>query len=334
MKTLRALLLLVLAASATSTTNAGSVVTSTIIDNTLRAAVACANWRPSGICFWLRCGFSGCRIRTTLKVSHYNPDLVVSAYNELGGNPWQEIRATLGTAQRSAVNGLLGSMIRAPLGSAGNRTEGTTAARDHKNMLFRETDAVGHPLASLSGLLGYVCPSATVSLFPYFQSGLDALAWRTEVPEIFYAASSIPGQREIGNWPANTWGGVFPRTGWTVQTDEPKAAAINSQRAGDIITRSGQPHIYVTIPTGTHTTRGMRTWRPGPLKENDPRTGTWQMLVPVSQPSCEVFGVNDVFNFTGWGGGKVDPEGDYVFNLWRPYSCCRDRGRYLFSIDF
>jgi hypothetical protein len=32
---------------------------------------------------------------------------------------------------------------------------------------------------------------------PYFQSGLDALAWRQEIPEIFYAASSMVVSPEV-----------------------------------------------------------------------------------------------------------------------------------------
>ena len=94
---------------------------------------------------------------------------------------------------------------------------------------------------------GLLCESQTTSFYPYFQSGLDAFSWRQEVPEIFYPASWLPGLREIGTWPVQSWGGVFPRTGWTTQAEEPKAAAINAQRAGDIVTRSFQPHIYVSL---------------------------------------------------------------------------------------
>ena len=42
------------------------------------------------------------------------------AYNELGGNPWVEIRGTLGVAQQTAANGLLGSLLAVPIDSAGN----------------------------------------------------------------------------------------------------------------------------------------------------------------------------------------------------------------------
>jgi hypothetical protein len=68
--------------------------------------------------------------------------------------------------------------------------------------------------------------------------------------------------------------------------------------------------------------------------EKDRRTGTWQMLMPRSESSCNVFGTNDLTSLTGWGGGRVDPKGDYVWNLWRPYKCCQRRGHFLFDIDW
>lgn len=312
----------------------GTTTTPLIITKTTVAALSCMQWMPTGICFWLRCSWSGCSVRTSIKVGHYNPDLVVSTYNELGGNPWVEIRATLGLAQKAAATGLLGALLPVPIDSAGNRTEGTSE-RDHQNLVYRETDAIGHPLSSLSGLVagvGLLCPSQTTSFFPYFQSGLDALSWRQEIPEIFYPASFIPGLRELGTWPLQTWGGVYPRTGWTTQAEEPKAAAINAQRAGDIVTRIGQPHVYVPV---TGSSGFGRVWPPGPLVEKDRTTGTWQMLLPRPEASCSVFGTNDLASLTGWGGGRVDSAGDYAWNLWRPYQCCRRRGQwFLFSIDW
>ncbi len=181
------------------------------------------------------------------------------------------------------------------------------------------------------------------------------------MPEILYPASLIPGLREIGSWPLQTWGGVYPRTGWTTQAEEPKAATIDAQRAGDIVTRSRQPHVYVAISGASYmhndATRiidrwvknalgelenhwfplfsGQKVWAPGPLKEKNHRTGTWQMLVPRAERSCGVFGTNDLAGLSGWGGGKVDSAGDYVWTLWRPYKCCKRRGqKFLFKIDW
>ncbi len=334
MKTLHSLLLAVLL-WLPAAAPAGTITTVEIVGQTASAALACMRWMPVGVCFWLRCSLSGCRVKASLKVGHYQPDAVVSSYNELGGNPWVEIRSALGPVQDTAANGLLSSLMNVPAGGAGNRTEGGKGRRDHRNLVFREVDVIGHPLQSLSGLLvdtGYLCRAQTRSHFPYFLSALDALAWRTGVPEMFYPESLVPGLREIGSWPVQTWGSVYPRTGWTLQAEEPKAAAVAAQRAGDIVTRTHQPHVYVPMTGGSGS--GQKVWRPGPLLEDDPDTGEWQMLLPEPESSCGLFGANDLAGLQGWGGGRVDAGGDYAWTLWRPYSCCRDRGSFLFEVSW
>jgi len=314
----------------------GAITTTQILTQTASAALACMQWTPIGVCFWLLCSSYSCEVKTSIKVGHYNPDLVVSVYNELGKNPWSDIRSLLGSAQKSAADGLLGSLLDIPVDSAGNRTEGDPNGKEHKNLIFRETDAIGHPVSSLAGLVtgtGYLCDSQTTSLYPYYQSAVDAFVWRLGVPEMFYPASLIPGLREMGAWPAQTWGGVYPRTGWTTQAEEPKAAALNAQRAGDIVTRTDQAHLYIPIPDSSSS--GQKIWPPEPLKELDPGTGTWQMLVPNAEATCSVFGINDLATTNSWSGGKVDPEGDYMWNLWRPYKCCKPKGQvFLFSLDW
>ena len=317
-----------------SDARAATITTPEILSRTSAATIACMQWTPIGLCLWLDCSFFGCGVKASLKIGHYNPDFVVSSYNELGGNPWQEIRMTLGLAQKTAASGLLGKLLPVPIESAGNRTEGSAYNRDHKNLLFRETDVIGHPQQMFSGFLpGLICNSQTQAFVPYFQSGIDALSWRQEIPEMFYPASFIPGLRELGHWPLQTWGGVFPRTGWTTQAEEPKAAALNAQRAGDIVTRTGQPHVY--LPVSGPSANNQRVWPPGPLIETDQRTGTWQMLLPRPETSCKVFGINDLDSLAGWGAGRVDAQGDYVWNLWRPYKCCQRRGQlFLFDIDW
>jgi len=311
---------------------AGTISTTEIVSKTVDATFACMQWTPVGLCLWLRCSLFACDVESSLKIGHYNPDFVVSSYNELGRNPWDEIRSVLGGAQQAVANGILGRLAELPIDSAGNRTEGTADNRDHKNLVFRETDVIGHPQQSFSGVfLQTLCASQAQALVPYFQSGLDALSWRHAIPEIFYPASVTPGLRELGDWPLQTWGGVFPRIGWTTQAEEPKAAALNAQRAGDIVTRDRQPHIYLSLDDPS--SRDQRVWPPGPLFETDHRTGTWQMLLPKTETECAVFGINDVASDSGWGGGRVDEEGDYVWNLWRPYKCCGREGQ-LFLFDF
>ncbi len=158
---------------------------------------------------------------------------------------------------------------------------------------------------------------------PYFLSTLDSVAWRSGLPESFYPEALIPGQRELGSQMAGTmWGNIYPRSGFVNQTDDDKASAVVAQRVVDIITRTGQPHVYQTL-------KGTRTagyWPPESVTEN---TGTknhqWQRLSPTLSQSCAVFP-------DGEHTAAID--GNQVYALWQPYSCCQRRGqRFLSSTD-
>ncbi len=72
---------------------------------------------------------------------------------------------------------------------------------------------------------------------------------------------------------------------------------------------------------------------PPPLEEMNAETGVWQMLVPQPDTVCDVFGENDTTTLFGWASGKVDVQGDYVWNLWRPYECCQIKGLFLTDIE-
>ena len=325
----------------------GEIVSHTVNLATLRN---CMQWTIIGLCIWLRCGLFGCRIRTSILVGNYNPDLVVSGYHTLGQNPWQEMAALYGPAQIAAAQSIVTGLGAATFVGQGDRAN-EKFSRSHEALSYKEADAIGHPIASLlaflpAGFLPFgnvpdgfslqsaliVCPSETQSFTPYLLSGMDALAWRFAIPEMIFPQSLIPGLREIGHWPLNTWQAVYPRSGFTLQDEQPKAAAVVAQRAGDIVTRSRQPHVYIPTMTTRLPSPGLKVFYPGPLIETQRKTGYWQMLSPHPASSCEVFGQNDTLSPLSWADGKGDPQGDYAWNLWRPYKCCRVRGQILLSV--
>ena len=53
----------------------------------------------------------------------------------------------------------------------------------------------------------------------------------------------------------------------------------------------------------SHPSPARRSGR-GPLVEKDHRTGTWQMLVPKPESTCNVFGINDLASGKGLGWGS------------------------------
>ena len=283
--------------------------TATITGSVL--SVDCIAYRVRGICYWLLCTISGCSVETSVKVEHYVPDAVISSYSNTGENPWVEVRAM------SLPN---------PTAQAGG--DGTTN-EDHENNLakFKNADVIGHPGATIFNQfvsqLGYTCAGAGTAFRPYLLSTLDTVAWRYNIPEAVYPESLIPGMREIGTRTGlNLWGNVYPRGGFLHQTDDYKAAAVVAQRAGDIVTRRGQPHVYQ--PLLTEESDGY--WSAGALIESDASTGKWQELAPTLKNTCAVFPHSET---------RVQArQGDYAWALWRPNSCCQRRGElFLGSTD-
>lgn len=284
---------------------------------------SCISWRVSGICYWLFCTPFGCSVRTSVKVTHFIPEAVISSYNVPGGNPWQEMAFV-----SQAAGGLENTITSAlsSLSAGGGNNEQKTPGQRKTNLHFKYADAIGHPATSLIGgsIPGYSCSSAATPLIPYFLSTLDSLVWRTGMPESLYPEALTPGQREVGSQTAgNMWGNVYPRSGFVTQVDDDKAGALVAQRVADIITRSGQPHVYQPL-VGQHSAG---YWPPDAVQEN---TGTqnhkWQRLSPQLSQSCAVFPDGDHTPAT---------DANTAFALWQPYSCCQRRGQtFLYSTNF
>ncbi|EBW7857509.1 TIGR03756 family integrating conjugative element protein [Salmonella enterica subsp. enterica] len=298
-----------------------AINTATIVASS--ASPSCISWRVSGICYWLLCTPFGCTVKTSIKVTHFIPETVVSVYQDKGKNPWTEMALVSGTSGgvENAISGAL-----AGLSAGGGESVSKVPGQRSLHTRFKYADAIGHPATSLIGgqIPGYSCNSAATPLLPYFLSTLDTLVWRTGVPELAYPEALIPGKREVGNQASqNMWGNVYPRSGFITQQDDYKAGAVIAQRVADIITRSGQIHVYQ--PLVGHRSPGY--WPPDPVTEN---TGTknhkWQRLSPALSQSCAVFPDT---------GGHVAEDGNYAWALWQPYSCCKRRGQtFLYSTDF
>ncbi|EAQ9657401.1 TIGR03756 family integrating conjugative element protein [Salmonella enterica] len=296
--------------------NTASIVASAI-------SPSCISWRVSGICYWLKCTPFGCTVKTSIKVTHFIPETVVSVYQDKGKNPWTEMALVSGTSGgvENAISGAL-----AGLSAGGGESVSKVPGQRSLHTRFKYADAIGHPATSLIGgqIPGYSCNSAATPLFPYFLSTLDTLVWRTGVPELAYPEALIQGKREVGSQASqNMWGNVYPRSGFITQQDDYKAGAVIAQRVADIITRSGQVHVYQ--PLVGHRSPGY--WPPDPVTEN---TGTknhkWQRLSPALSQSCAVFPDT---------GGHVAKNGNYAWALWQPYSCCKRRGQtFLYSTNF
>ncbi|WP_411172004.1 TIGR03756 family integrating conjugative element protein [Klebsiella pneumoniae] len=269
----------------------------------------CLQYRVVGLCYWLLCTPFGCTVKTSVKVRHNIPELVVSAYSTPGDNPWQEMSLPGG-----AVSGAEGG--------------GDTSPRINNSktkIRFKNADALGHPADAafyrFLSSFGYSCSSSVVPLQPYFLSSLDILAWRSGVPEMLWPEALTPGLREVGQT-GDVWGNVYPRAGALGQTHDYKTGAVIAQRTADIVTRSGQLHIY--LPLVPAASPGY--WPPVAVQEGASGNHGWQMLAPQMSMNCAVFPDRTI---TDTYADRLSTDGSYAWALWRPYSCCQRRGQTL-----
>lgn len=119
--------------------------TPAVIANTAKAALSCVSYTIEGVCFFLYCSWNGCRIRTSIKVSHYVPDVVVSTYNEPSRHPWSDIGALAATTLTSAGSALTGRILDS---SAGGLNSSSAMAN------FKGADAIGNPAGMFASMLG------------------------------------------------------------------------------------------------------------------------------------------------------------------------------------
>ena len=94
--------------------------------------------------------------------------------------------------------------------------------------------------------------------------------------------------------------------GFLHQTDDHKSGAVVAQRAGDVVTRRNQIHVYQPLLASARD----GYWPAGALMETDASTGKWQPLTPTLSNSCVVFPHS--------GSLTQAQQGDYAWALWRP----------------
>lgn len=114
----------------------------------------CGGYCLTGFCAHLNIGFSltkGLYYYTIIspKIQHALPELLISAYDGVGREPFKEWRDTYGQVMKAANEGFVSNFLRTPDGLQGSQTgrpinQGTTN---------KEIDIIGHPLAMLPGLV-------------------------------------------------------------------------------------------------------------------------------------------------------------------------------------
>lgn len=311
---------------------------------------SCVAWKPTGVCFWLKCRVfpPSCSIETSLKVRHYNPDAIVQVYQTPGDVPWGEMSFVSKITSFDQTGSTPANADRIT-GNNRSKNKGSDLRKQSSKIISRHVDVIGSPglfpISEGFGSTEYGCESGVQPFMPYFVSTLDYYSWKYPYTEYLELATFVPGMREVGEREdgdnpkflfSGRFGNVYPRVGSLMQNDTYKASAVFAQRAADIVTDSSSFHIYQFL--GEQKSKD-GWWPPGQVKEWTSREGKWQMLYPKKESDCHIFGESSTRGDKG--NGRYDGyqerrsnDGNYAWQLWRPYSCCEKKGQlFLYSID-
>jgi hypothetical protein len=179
-----------------------AVITTPEIISATTSAMSCFNYEVKGVCIWMTCIGPVCTFDFSIKVKNYNPDLVVQAYDHGDIEPWDESKtintAVQGTTDSSWVTTIISWIESFDISAVGIQGGITTETRKdhHANLNYKFVDAYGNPgisaFTSMVSSTGLFCAGNTTMMYPYFISNLDSIAWRWDVPEMFYPQSWIP----------------------------------------------------------------------------------------------------------------------------------------------
>jgi len=302
------------------------------VTSTALNSQSCLNYRIVSQCiylYWSCSLFGGCSLKTAFRdrIKHNLPDLVVSAFREPGYQPYQEANALYSAAAVTVMQQIGNTPLMGNQRITGGSAKFVEKNSSNDRMKYNEVNIVGNPAVEAVRRIKkytvpfinggpFLCHSSSRSLFPYFMSELDVVAWRSARLNLTNTASWIPGQREISHGNSTvaralqTWGSVHPRIGFVQQTDEVKAAAVVSQRAIDITTQPYQlPHVYT--PYGYNGKRSI----PNPAMNNAQSCrdgfGEW---------TKDRYCIDALSSYPDWD-LKTDPEKQVISNAQCPLQC-------------
>lgn len=295
----------------------------------LSKSVSCLNWQVIGGCVWYTWPN---KIDFSVKVKHYIPDYVISVYQRSGENPWELMKwiDEPGNALLQSVSGFK---------PGGGSVNATGRGAKSTNVMFKNAMAIGNPLTSVWENIGFgyfLCKSDVTSFMPAYASSFDNLLWRVQpIEALLYLPIQMIGQRHRIA-PSNAsflskWAFLYPRTGFVITTDDLKVAAVAAHRVASIITSQGfDATMHIANRPSMQNKSGW--WPPRTVKEENASQGYFQMLLPKKEQTCHMIADMGVGYASGQGDGLMDwrnREGNYVWNFWRLYRCCRREGSSL-----
>ncbi|WP_199438470.1 TraU family protein [Vibrio owensii] len=315
----------------------------------------CMEYNFIGVCFSWRMTWKGPRFYTNSIVEHYVRDTHIEVRDGLARNGMDDKTVTdfFAGGIISDVLPVL-DVLDIPLSGEGVfnpslikrvGADQPTRYRDGHRYLTREVLVMGNGidgqmhqsvLGGVIGLFGW-CNSPNMPMIPYYSSLLDSFSWRymPTVETLLYAPYSLKNfsTADIGDDFAHT----FPRQNRVYTASKYKAAAVAATRGLHIAASneaifSGMAGLHVHVPMGQYSP-GSWTRSFYKTKQNT-KSFKFEMFYPYKGERCTDFkeSKNFLLDERELKFNSGNSYGSAGYKAYRPFRCCRKRGRHIADI--
>nr|WP_080896421.1 TraU family protein [Photobacterium kishitanii] len=218
---------------------------------------ACTKYSVDGMCYWLKCSWYGCRVRTSMLVSHYNPDVTIEVIQTEKKLPLSPVSDFFHKIGKKVTETVISESSILGLGQGYRAGDGQRKGSGVPKQ-FHDAVAMGNPALPLYsnsvgmalGLVGW-CQSDVMLYNPYFVSTASP-EWRSGFLEgIYTLGNMLTLNNSIGGGFSGyaQWGTLYPRIGTAYHVDNSKSAGTIATRVANIITNKNMSlHLSQTLP--------------------------------------------------------------------------------------
>lgn len=275
-----------------------------------------------GICLWVKWHWYGPSFDTTLELDQFQPDMVVSVFDQPGDNPWVEANTFIDPVAHAAGSASVNLTYGQSLAYGANNA---TPQVNDQNMRTYVVDVVGDPFVAMG--FPWMLRSDTNAYNPYYSSDSDAAPDRMGLAEALQLNTYNPFAYYIGPSMFSNWGYLYPRVMTINQPNNYMGSILAGLHGAAIVTNRNYLHVVQSTNNSCGTNCAVANINGSTSDSN----AIWEEVYPLDKK----------IQLGEMGAGSITPvgasdnqagKGNYVFQVWRHYrGCIQGNGSLVFA---
>lgn len=287
-----------------------STITSVnIVTDAMNNYTQYANVSIIGICMWMSWSWDGPQVETTLEMDEYQPDLIVTVFDQPGDDPWFEANTIFDPVAH------LGGSTAVNLAYGDELNYGANNSMPQVNDQTMRTyvvDVIGDPFDYLH--MPWMLRSDTNGYMPYYSSDLDAASDRMGLAELLQLNTYNPFGYYVGPSMFANWGYLYPRIMTLNQPNNYEGSIMAGLHSAAIVTNRNYLHVVQSTADSCGVNCAV-------ANVNTSSNTVWEEVYPYDKQIQ--MGEMDIGSITPVGSQDNQAgNGNYVFQLWRHYRGC------------